>query len=107
VLSNYLSELKVKCDYSNRGCHEYIRLEELDSHVENCGFAPATCSNEKCGLVVNKQEIIHHESAVCEYRKVKCHNCVKIEHDIERMEKKMESLASKEDVDQGADGPDV
>ena len=100
VLSNYLSELKVKCDYSNRGCHEYIRLEELDSHVENCGFAPATCSNEKCGLVVNKQEIIHHESAVCEYRKVKCHNCVKIEHDIERMEKKMESLASKEDVDQ-------
>jgi hypothetical protein len=83
VLTNYLSELKVKCDYSTRGCQEYIRLEELDSHVQNCGFAPVKCSNEECQMVVNKREIIHHESTVCEYRKVKCHNCVKIEQDVE------------------------
>ena len=110
VLSNYLSELKVKCDYSNRGCQEFIRLEELDSHVENCGFAPMKCSNEECQMVVNKREIIHHESTVCEYRKVKCHNCVKIEQDVEgikekiegmeSMKEKMEGLASKEDVDE-------
>ena len=87
VLTNYLSELKVKCDYSNRGCQEYIRLEELDSHVENCGFAPVKCSNEECEMVVNKREIIHHESTVCEYRKVKCHNCVKIEQDMKGMER--------------------
>ena len=77
LVSNYLSELKIKCDYSNRGCQEFIRLEELDSHVENCGFAPVKCSNEECGMVINKREIIHHESTVCEYRKVNCHNCVK------------------------------
>jgi glutamine synthetase adenylyltransferase len=41
-------------------------------------------------MVVNKREIIHHESAVCEYRKVKCHNCVKIEQDVEEMKEKME-----------------
>jgi E3 ubiquitin-protein ligase NRDP1 len=35
LVRNILSELKIKCDYSNRGCQEYIRLEELDSHVEN------------------------------------------------------------------------
>ena len=102
LVSNYLSELKIKCEYSHRGCQEYIRLEELDSHVENCGFAPVKCSNEECEMVVNKHELIHHESTVCEYRKVKCHNCVKIEQDVEAMKNKMEGLkglASKEDVD--------
>ena len=99
-MSNYLSELKIKCHYFNRGCHEYIRQEELDSHVENCGFAPVKCSNDECKMVVNKREIIHHESTVCEYRKSKCHNCVKIEHDMEGMKKQMQGLASKEDVDE-------
>ena len=98
LVSNYLSELKIKCDYSNRGCQEYIRLEKLDSHVENCGFAPVKCSNEECEMVVNKHELIHHESTVCEYRKVKCHNCVKIEQDIKEIKEKMEGLASKEDL---------
>ena len=49
-------------------------------------------------MVVNKREIIHHESTVCEYRKVKCHNCVKIEQDIKEMKEKIEGLASKEDL---------
>jgi hypothetical protein len=74
------------------------------------------CSNEECEMVVNKREIIHHESTVCEYRKVKCHNCVKIEQDVEEMNEKMEGmkkqmqgLASKEDVDdvKGTNSPDV
>ena len=96
LVSNYLSELKIKCDYSDRGCQEYIRLAELKCHVENCGFAPVKCSNEECEMMVNKRELIH----------LKCHNCVKIEQVVEtmkekmeRMEKKIEGLASKVDVD--------
>ena len=95
VISNILSGLKIKCDYSHRGCHEYIRLEELDSHVENCGFAPVKCSNEECKMIVNKREIIHHESTVCEYRKVKCHNCVKIEQDVEGIKERMKGIDKK------------
>ena len=95
VISNFLSGLKIKCDYSHRGCQEYIRLEELDSHVENCGFAPVKCSNEECEMIVNKREIIHHESTVCEYRKVKCHNCVKIEQDVEEIKERMEEIKGK------------
>ena len=97
VVSNVLSGLKIKCDYSHRGCHEYIRLEELDSHVENCGFEPVKCSNKECEMIVNKLEIIHHESTVCEYRKVKCHNCVKIEQDVEEMKEKMDGIKEKMD----------
>ena len=106
LVHNYLSELKIKCDYSVRGCQEYIRLAELKCHVESCGFAPVECSNEECEMIMNKREVIHHESSVCEYRKVKCHNCVKIEQVVEAMkekiegvEKKIEGLASKDDVD--------
>jgi hypothetical protein len=101
LVSNILSELKVKCDYSNRGCQEYIRLEELGSHVENCDFAPVKCSNQECGILINKREIIHHESTICEYRKVKCHNCVKIEQDVEGMKEKLERMEGMAtDVDQ-------
>ena len=95
LATNYLSELKIKCDYSDRGCQEYIRLAELKCHVENCGFAPVKCSNEECEMMVNKRELIHHESSVCEYRKVKCHNCVKIEQVVETMKEKMEGIEKK------------
>ena len=95
VISNILSGLKIKCDYSHRGCQESIRLEELDSHVENCGFAPVKCSNEECEMIINKREIIYHESTVCEYRKVKCHNCGKIEQDVEEMKVKVEGMETK------------
>ena len=98
LVHNYLSELKIKCEYSHRGCQEVVCLEELDSHVENCDFTPVKCSNVECGKVVNKREIIHHESTVCEYRKVKCHSCKKLEQDIKEMKEKMEGLASKEDI---------
>ena len=92
LVSNYLSELKIKCDYSNRGCQEFIRLEELDSHVENCDFAPVKCSNEECGMEFNKRDIIHHESTVCEHRKVKCHSCKKLEQDMEGMKEQMQGM---------------
>ena len=105
VVSNYLSGLRIKCNYSHRGCQEYIRLEELDSHVKNCGFAPVKCSNEECEMIVNKREIIHHESTVCEYRKVKCHNCVKIEQDVLEMKEKMEKMDEKiEGMDEKIEG---
>ena len=69
VVNNYLSKLKINCDYASRGCLEYIPVENLESHVARCGFAPVSCSNENCCMVINKQEREHHETVVCEYRK--------------------------------------
>ena len=105
LFTDYLSGLKITCNYSDRGCQEYIRLEELRSHVENCGFAPVKCSNKGCEMIVNKREIIHHESTVCEYKKVKCHNCVKIEQEIKKKtEEKMDEMNEKiEGIDQKID----
>ena len=69
VLNNYLCKLKINCDYASRGCPEYVCVEDLTAHVENCGFAPVLCSNKECGMEINKQERVYHETAVCKYGK--------------------------------------
>ena len=86
LLNNYLSKLKINCDHADRGCPEFICVENLESHVESCGFCPVTCSNENCGMEINKQDKDHHENKVCEYRKVKCQDCGKMQEVVERLE---------------------
>ena len=90
VVNNYLSELKIKCDFASRGCPEFIRLEALKTHVASCGFAPVLCSNENCCLEINKREKVYHQSEVCEYRKVKCHDCEQIQEMVEVLEENVE-----------------
>ena len=69
LLNSYLSNLKINCDHASRGCPEFICVENLESHVESCGFSPVMCSNENCGMEINKQDKDHHENEVCEFRK--------------------------------------
>ena len=82
VLSNYLSKLKINCDHANRGCPQFTCLEDLKTHVANCGYAPVLCSNAECGMEINKKDKVHHETKVCDYRKVKCHDCGQIQEDV-------------------------
>ena len=51
-----------------------MHLEDLKTHVAKCGFAPVLCSNEQCGMEINKRDKVHHETDVCKYRKVKRHD---------------------------------
>ena len=97
VLNNYLCKLKINCDYACRGCPEYISVEDLKTHVKNCGFAPVFCSNKECCMEINKQERVHHETAVCEYRnrRVKCHDCRQIQGVVGRMEESVKQLNEK------------
>ena len=82
VVNNYLSKLKINCDHADRGCLQFTCLEELETHVASCGYAPAWCSNAECGMEINKQDKVHHETEVCEYRRVKCHDCAQIQEDV-------------------------
>ena len=70
LVNNYLSKLKINCNHASRGCPEFICVEDLESHVKSCGFSPVMCSNENCGMEINKQDKDHHENEVCEYRKI-------------------------------------
>ena len=75
MVKDYLDELNIRCVYRDRGCEEIVQLQHLDQHEDSCGFTPAVCRNQGCGAILNKRDLIHHESELCEYRKLKCHSC--------------------------------
>ena len=85
---NMLAELQIRCKFFDRGCGKFVQLGDLERHVAYCGFAPAICSNEGCQLEVNKQDLLHHETAVCELRRVKCHSCNDIKREMDTVKVK-------------------
>ena len=89
LANNYLSKLKINCDHASRGCPEFICLEDLKTHVATCGYAPVLCSNAECGMEINKQDKIRHETEVCEYRRVKCHHCGQIQQDLQILKRNL------------------
>lgn len=86
-----LAELKIRCEYFRRGCG-FIELEKLEKHIKECGYAPVLCSNEGCELEVNKRDLIHHETTVCEQRRVKCHNCGEIREELNKVHAKLDNI---------------
>ena len=78
IVKTYLNERKIRCDYEGRGCRELVQLQNLNRHVAECGFSPVVCGNQGCGETINKRDRTYHESELCQYRKLKCHNCEEI-----------------------------
>ena len=95
LVNNVLSKLKINCDHASRGCPEFTCLEDLKTHVANCGYAPVLCSNAECGMEINKQDKVRHETEVCEYRKVKCRDCGQMQETVGRLEGSFKELDGK------------
>ena len=94
MVKDYLDELNIRCVYRDRGCEEIVQLQHLDRHEDSCGFTPAVCRNQGCGAILNKRDLIHHESELCEYRTLKCHSCeemTKTLADVEKRTARMET----------------
>ena len=117
-----LSALKIRCHFFNRGCGESMPLADLERHVRDCGYAPAVCSNEGCEVEVNHRDLLHHETAVCELRRVHSQSCNDIapemdtlkvnlatiyvnldrnEKNVEKIAVKLESMEAKVEIFQG------
>ena len=62
MIKDYLNELNICCVYHARGCQEIVQLQHLDQLEDSYGFATAVCTNDGCGLTLNKRDLIHHES---------------------------------------------
>ncbi len=92
IVKDYLNELNIRCVYINRGCQQIVQLQHLDQHEATCGFTPAVCTNQGCGATLNQRDLIHHESEVCEFRKLKCHSCGEMTKTLADMEKKMANV---------------
>ena len=92
MIKDILNELNIRCLYNERGCQEILQLQHIDQHEATCGFTPAICTNQGCGVTVNKRDLIHHESDVCEFQKLKCHSCGEMTKTLADMEKRMANM---------------
>ena len=97
AITNFLCELKIRCDFYDRGCLVLIELGDLKNHLKECGFAPVVCSNEGCELEVNQRDLVHHESAACEQRRVKCHNCAELRQEMDTVKTTLAEMNKKLD----------
>ena len=95
MVKDMLNELNIRCVYSERGCQEILQLQHLERHEATCGFTSAVCPNQGCGVTVNQRDLIHHESEVCEFRKLKCHSCGEITNTLADVEKRMANMETK------------
>ena len=77
-LANILSNLKISCENSERGCREVFELGSLDTHVATCGFSPVPCSNDQCEEIISRRDKEIHENKVCDFRRVKCDYCAQM-----------------------------
>ena len=96
MVKDYLNELNIRCIYHDRGCEEIVQLQHLDQHEDSCGFTPAVSRNQGCGAILNKRDLIHHESELCEYGKMKCHSCAEITKTLADIEKRTERMETKQ-----------
>ena len=95
IVTDYLNGRKIRCDYEDRGCRELVQLQNLNRHLAECGFSPVVCGNQGCGQTISKRDRTYHESALCQFRKLKCHNCEEISTAMAGMETKVADLNTK------------
>ena len=89
IVQDYLDELNIRCDYYDRGCRELVQLRNLKRHVTECGFIPVACGNQGCAETISKRDRTYHESELCQFRKLKGHNCAEISTMMAGMETEM------------------
>jgi F0F1-type ATP synthase membrane subunit b/b' len=62
-----------------------VQVENLKRHVASCGFSPVQCSNDGCDVLVNASDKLHHETEVCDFRNLKCHDCGQLKNEVKEM----------------------
>ena len=95
IVKNYLNERKIRCDHYDRGCRELVQLQNLQRHVAECGFTPVVCENQGCGETISKRDRTYHESELCQFRKLKCHNCGEMEKEMANIGTEMKHMNTK------------
>ena len=114
MVKDILNELNIHCIYINRGCQEILQLQHLECHEATCGFTLAVCTNQGCGATLNQRDLIHHQSELCEFRKLKCHSCgettrtlANMQEKIANMEKNMAFMGTKIEKNMATNAADI
>lgn len=81
ILKNLLSKLRLKCDHAPYGCNTTVRLENLNSHLQECEFnpkKPIICTIG-CNMFIAKDELKNH-NCIRELKKIIDDQQTKINH---------------------------
>ncbi|CAB3991005.1 RING finger 151-like [Paramuricea clavata] len=89
IVNDYISELNIRCDFYPRGFPEIVQVENLKRHVGSCGFSPVQCSNDGCNVLVNTSNKLDHETEVCDFGKLKCHQCGQLKNEVRELRDEM------------------
>ena len=66
-----------------------VQVGNLKRHVASCGFSPVQCSNDGCNVLLNASDKLHHETEVCDFRKVQSHDCSQLKNEVKEMKDEM------------------
>ena len=94
IVTDYLNERRIRCDYEDRGCRKLVQLQDLNRHVAECGFSPVVCENQGCGQQISKRNRTYLQSEPSQFR-THIHNCEKISTMMAGMETKVADLDTK------------
>jgi len=85
---NLLGQLEIRCEFASFGCNQYIKLNEIETHVKTCSYGPPDRNKIDCicGLQVNHNELIEHQS-----------NCItQLQLELSQLKSSLEQLKQKE-----------
>ena len=76
-LERKIKDLKVYCQNRYKGCVDRVRLGDVKSHKQKCGYATVSCPNSCGDQLLRKQRQLHLDK-VCKRRDVRCQYCGKM-----------------------------
>ena len=74
ALKREIDELKVHCINHEKGCEWKNELDNLETHLKDCGYVEVECSN-KCKRRLMTKELGQHLQNECLLRKYTCTHC--------------------------------
>ena len=73
-MDNMILSFKSSCPLITRGCKWLGVLGGCQNHLDTCGYVYETCK-QRCGVVLQRNELNVHEMEKCPQRLVECEHC--------------------------------
>ena len=98
IVTGYLSELRIRCDFAHRGCPEVVPVQTLTSHAVVCKFRPLGGFDAGRSAVTDnyRHDMKHQEAqtvaAAVAVAKQKCLDCCEWEKEVGEMKRNFSEM---------------
>jgi len=74
-LKKFLNQLKFECKYKNNGCKEIISYMDIENHESKCPYNIVICPNVECKQKLKSNDLENHIQNECQFTLFKCKKC--------------------------------